>query len=105
MQIAPFRIEEYFGKYEFSAKYLLSSSDCQSQTIEEVLALEPGSQEKLLKHWCGYTESPGAPWLRETITSLYKEIRTDDVLVFAATRPCSVPAITSSSKRLAMKVL
>jgi aspartate/methionine/tyrosine aminotransferase len=85
MQIAPFRIEEYFGKYEFSAKYLLSSSDCQSQTIEEVLALEPGSQEKFLKHWCGYTESPGAPWLRETITSLYKEIRADDVLVFAAT--------------------
>jgi aspartate/methionine/tyrosine aminotransferase len=85
MQIAPFRIEEYFGKYEFSAKYLLSSSDCQSQTIEEVLALEPGAQQKFLKHWCGYTESPGAPWLRETITSLYKGIRADDVLVFAAT--------------------
>ena len=27
MQITPFRIEEYMGKYEFSAKYLLSSSD------------------------------------------------------------------------------
>jgi aspartate/methionine/tyrosine aminotransferase len=84
MQIAPFRIEEYFGKYEFTAKYLLSSSDSESQTIRDLLALESGSQEKFLKHWCGYTESPGAPWLRETITALYKEVRPADVLVFAA---------------------
>ena len=84
MQIAPFRIEEYFGKYEFKAKYLLSSSDCESQTIAEVLALEPGSHEKFLKHWCGYTESPGAPWLRETIAGMYKGICADNVLVVAA---------------------
>jgi aspartate/methionine/tyrosine aminotransferase len=84
MQIAPFRIEEYFGRYEFSAKYLLSSSDAESQTIEDLLALEPGAHEKFMKHWCGYTESPGAPWLRETIAGMYKEIRADDVQVVAA---------------------
>jgi aspartate/methionine/tyrosine aminotransferase len=84
MQIAPFRIEEYFGKHEFTAKYLLSSSDAESRSIEDLLALEAGSREKLLKHWCGYTESPGAPWLRETISGLYKEIRAEDVLVVAA---------------------
>ena len=84
MQIAPFRIEEYFGKYEFTAKYLLSSSDAESQTIADLLALEPGAHDAFLKHWCGYTESPGAPSLRETIASLYKEIRPADVLVAAA---------------------
>ena len=53
MQIAPFRIEVYFGKYEFTAKYLLSSSDAESRTIADLLALEPGAQDAFLKHWCG----------------------------------------------------
>lgn len=85
MQIKPFRIEQYFGKYEFSAKYLLSSSDAESRTIEELLDLEPGSHERFLQHWCGYTESPGAPALREAISGMYKGIYRDDVLVFGAT--------------------
>jgi aspartate/methionine/tyrosine aminotransferase len=84
MQIAPFRIEEYFGKHEFTAKYLLSSSDAESRTIADLLDLEPGAHDAFLRHWCGYTETPGAPWLRQTITSLYKNIRPEDVLVVAA---------------------
>jgi aspartate/methionine/tyrosine aminotransferase len=84
MQIAPFRIEEYFGKYEFTAKYLLSSSDCESQTTADLLALEPGAHDAFLKHWCGYTETPGAPWLRETISHMYEELRAADVFVVAA---------------------
>jgi len=98
MQIKPFRIEHYFGKYEFTAKYLLSNSDAESRTIQELLDLEPGSHERLLQHWCGYTESPGAPWLREVIAGIYKPvgaqhccapgphdlIKSDDVLVLAA---------------------
>ena len=84
MQIAPFRIEEYFGKYEFTAKYLLSSSDCQSQTIADLLAFEPGAHDAFLEHWCGYTETPGAPWLRETIAQVYEGIRAADVFVVAA---------------------
>ena len=85
MQIKPFRIEQYFGKYEFTAKYLLSSSDAESRTIQELLGLEPGSQEKFLQHWCGYTESPGAPALREVISGIYQGIKLEDVLVCAAT--------------------
>ena len=75
MQIKPFRIEQYFGKYEFKAKYLLSSSDAESRTIQELLDLEPGgAHQRLLEHWCGYTESPGAPWLREAIAGIYKPV-------------------------------
>ena len=84
MQINPFRIEQYFGKYEFTAKYLLSSSDAESRTIKELLDLEPGAHGRLLEHWCGYTESPGAPWLREAIADIYKQIKPSDVLVVAA---------------------
>ncbi|HYL84523.1 MAG TPA: aminotransferase class I/II-fold pyridoxal phosphate-dependent enzyme [Candidatus Angelobacter sp.] len=85
MQIKPFRIEQYFGKYEFTAKYLLSSSDAESRTIQELLDLEPGAHEQLLKHWCGYTESPGAPYLREAIAGIYKGVSAEDILVSAAT--------------------
>jgi len=84
MQITPFRIEEYMGKYEFAAKYLLSPSDAESQTIEELLALEPGAHDAFLKHWCGYTESPGAPWLREVLATIYTQIRPDQLVVVAA---------------------
>jgi aspartate/methionine/tyrosine aminotransferase len=84
MQIKPFRIEEYFGKYEFTAKYLLSSSDAESRTIRELLDLEPGARERFLEHWCGYTESPGAPWLREVIAGVYKGVKPEHVLVMSA---------------------
>lgn len=85
MHIKPFRIEQYFGKYEFTAKYLLSSSDAESRTIQELLDLEPGAHEGFLKHRCGYTESAGAPALREVISGMYRGFAPQDVLVLAAT--------------------
>jgi aspartate/methionine/tyrosine aminotransferase len=84
MKIKPFRIEEYFAKHEFTAKYLLSSSDAESRTIKDLLELEPDAQERLLSHWCGYTEAPGAPWLRKEIASIYKRIEAENVLVVSA---------------------
>lgn len=73
MKIRPFRIEEYFAKYEFSAKYLLASSDMESRRVEELFALEAGSQERFLGQWCGYTEAAGSPKLREAIADIYKD--------------------------------
>jgi aspartate/methionine/tyrosine aminotransferase len=84
MQITPFRIEEYMGKYEFSAKYLLSSSDAESQTVGDLLSLESGAHDAFLKHWCGYTESPGAPYLREVLATIYQQIHPDQIVVVAA---------------------
>jgi len=72
------------GKHEFSARYLLSSSDAESVTIEEILSLEPGAHDAFLKHWCGYTESPGAPWLREVLAAIYKTIHADQLVVVSA---------------------
>ena len=84
MQITPFRIEEYMARHEFSAKYLLSSSDAESVTIADLLALEPGAQDAFLKHWCGYTESRGAPWLREVLATIYTSISADQLIVVSA---------------------
>src|SRR5689334_16174020 len=83
MKIAPFKLERFFAKYEFKAPYLLSSSDCESLRIEELLALEPDAASRFQQHWLGYTESLGSTELREAITALYTTIRPDDVLVCA----------------------
>jgi aspartate/methionine/tyrosine aminotransferase len=60
---------------------MLSSSDCESRTIAEVLALEPDAHTRLLEQWCGYTESLGAPELRRAIADLYAAVEADDVVV------------------------
>jgi aspartate/methionine/tyrosine aminotransferase len=81
MKLSPFRIEHYYAKYEFTAKYMLSNSDAQSRSIGELLDLEPTAREALEAQWCGYTEAPGAPHLREAIASIYDTVEARDVLV------------------------
>jgi len=81
VELKPFRIERFYARYEFTTRYMLSSSDCESRTIGELLELEPDANERLLETWCGYTESEGAPELREAIAALYEGIEPDDVIV------------------------
>ena len=80
----PFKLERYFAKYEFSAPYLLSASDCESLRLGELLELADPETRRL---WdglsLGYTESPGHPLLREAIAGLCQVIRPADVLVAA----------------------
>jgi aspartate/methionine/tyrosine aminotransferase len=81
MQLKPFRIERYYAQHEFSTRYMLSSSDCESRTIAELLEFEPDAERRLHETWCGYTESSGAPELREAIAALYERAGADDVIV------------------------
>jgi aspartate/methionine/tyrosine aminotransferase len=83
MKLDPFRLERYFARHEFSAPYLLCSSDCESMEAGELLALEPGAGERLSSLWLGYTESMGDPALRHAIASLYAQIAADQILVHA----------------------
>lgn len=84
MQIPPFELERYFARYEFSARYLLSSSDCEALTLKELLGMANDQNRRL---WdgltLGYTESAGHPRLREAIAGLYRELRVEDTLVAA----------------------
>jgi len=82
MHLGPFKLERYFAHYEFNVRYLLSSSDCESMTIGELLAMEKGADEQFKQHWLGYTESNGSPSLRVEISHIYQTINPDKVLVF-----------------------
>lgn len=79
--LEPFLLERYFAAHEFDVQYLLGSSDCESMTTRELLALRPGATEDLLDQRLGYTEPRGAPALRSEIAGLYETIAADDVLV------------------------
>ena len=82
MKIAPFKLERYFAKYEFSVKYLLSSSDCDGFRMNDILSMANIEELKLWQNLqLGYTESQGLPILREEITSLYSNITSDEVMV------------------------
>lgn len=88
MKIQPFLIERYYAKYEFSTPYMLSSSDAETITIEEILGLEGElNKEKNIKEMLnislGYTESQGNPLLREEIAKLYPSLKKEQILVFS----------------------
>ncbi len=82
MKIKPFALERYFAKYEFSVKYLLSSSDCDGLAVKDLLKL---ADSKTRKMWdelhLGYTESLGLPDLRREIAGLYNGIDEREVLI------------------------
>ncbi|MFT3835962.1 MAG: aminotransferase class I/II-fold pyridoxal phosphate-dependent enzyme [Myxococcaceae bacterium] len=82
MRLRPFKLERFFAEYEFKVRHLLCSSDAESMSIAELLAYEPGAAERLQSSRLGYSESMGAPELREAIAKLYRGITADDVLVF-----------------------
>ena len=82
MSISPFKLERYFAQHEFTAKYLLSPSDCESLSMRELLQLaDPDSLTLWNELKLGYTESPGHPLLRAEVARLYQNITPDDVLI------------------------
>jgi len=83
MKIKDFKLERFFALYEFTAPYLLSSSDCESFSIKELLDLEKNSEDALKKLRLGYTESQGDPKLRKEISKLYKDIGPNNIIVFS----------------------
>ena len=84
MQIEPFLLERYFAKYEFSARYLLSSSDCEALSMSAVLQMMDPESKRLWEELnLGYTESTGHPLLRESIAEIYANMNPEDTLVAA----------------------
>ncbi len=83
MSLRPFALERYFARHEFSARYLLGSSDPESMSVRELLALEPGSEAGLGDLRLGYTESLGHPDLRRDIAATYTQTDPDSIMVFS----------------------
>lgn len=81
-----FFLERFFEKYEFTVKHLMSSSDCTSVSVRElknILVSKSNFTKEMIKvnkkmiemyenelSLC-YTESKGAPWLRNTISDMF----------------------------------
>jgi len=84
MKIEPFHTERFFAAHEFTAPYLLCSSDCESLTVEELLHLAGVPWDSLGQLRLGYTESQGAPALRTLIASKYDHVGADGVIGLSA---------------------
>lgn len=85
MRFRDFKLERYFGEWEFSAKILLSSSDPESMRLPDLLALaDEDGRRRFEELWLGYTESPGLPALREAVAGQYTSCQPGDILVFSA---------------------
>ena len=79
-----FRLETYFSRWEFNARYHMCASDMESLPVSDLLAMGDADARR---QWdtlrLGYTETFGAPDLRREIAGTYDEIDADDVLCFA----------------------
>lgn len=79
-----FKLETHFSKWEFKARYHMTASDAESTSLRDLLAMAtPEEREDFEGMWLGYTETWGAPDLRETIATTYANQTTSDVLCFA----------------------
>jgi aspartate/methionine/tyrosine aminotransferase len=79
-----FRLETYFAKWEFSARYHLTASDAQTLAVSELLALaDDDGRARWESLALGYTETRGLPALRSAIAETYGAASADDVLCFA----------------------
>jgi aspartate/methionine/tyrosine aminotransferase len=79
-----FRLETYFARWEFSARYHLTASDAQTLPMADLLALaDDDGRQRWSSLTLGYTETRGLPALREEIARTYQYVDPDDVLCFA----------------------
>ncbi|HXK08423.1 MAG TPA: pyridoxal phosphate-dependent aminotransferase [Vicinamibacteria bacterium] len=80
----PFLLERYFARFEFTARFLLASSDCEALSLAELLDLADDADRAA---WAGlrlgYTESPGLLDLRQRIAASYPGLGPDDVVTAA----------------------
>ncbi|THB79973.1 MAG: aminotransferase class I/II-fold pyridoxal phosphate-dependent enzyme [Desulfobacteraceae bacterium] len=79
-----FELEIHFSKWEFTARHHMTASDVESMTIRDLLAMAtPGERQAFEDQWLGYTETWGAPDLRETIAGTYDTLKDEHILCFA----------------------
>jgi len=81
MKLKPFELERYFSKYEFSASYLLSSSDCEAYKLSDILDMADNQMKELWDNLkLSYTESQGNPMLLDEVSKIYNGIKPESIL-------------------------
>lgn len=83
-QLPPFRLESYFSRWEFTARYHMCASDVEPLTLAELLAMaEPADRAAWESLDLGYRPPRGSPELRAAIAATYETARATDVMCFA----------------------
>ncbi len=84
MLLPEFRLERYFGIWEFQARHHLAASDAQTLALSELLALaDAPDRERWEQLHLGYIPTEGTPQLRTAIARTYERIMPEDILCFA----------------------
>ena len=84
MRLPDFRLETHLARWEFTAEHHLTASDAEAMSMRELLAFGTAAQRDAFENlWLGYTETWGAPDLREAIAATYDTISANQVLGFA----------------------
>ena len=79
-----FKLETYFSKWEFTARYHMCASDMESLSVKELLAMAGDEDRRLWDDLrLGYTETFGMPALRQAIANTYDNIDESELLTFA----------------------
>jgi aspartate/methionine/tyrosine aminotransferase len=79
-----FRLEMFFARWEFAARFNLTASDAQTLTVSELLALGTDEQREAFDQLAlTYTPTWGGLELREAIAATYDRVADEHVLAFA----------------------
>ncbi len=79
-----FELEKYFSQWEFTARYHMTASDMESMSLAELKSMASEDDRAGLDNlWLGYTETWGAPDLRETIAQTYRNMQAENILCMA----------------------
>jgi aspartate/methionine/tyrosine aminotransferase len=80
--VPDFALERFFDRFEFDLPYQLGSSDPETLSLADLLALaDPGQFERWERLRLGYRTAAGDPDLRAAIAGLYPGRSADDVVV------------------------
>lgn len=85
MPVLPdFKLETFFSKWEFKAKYHMCASDMESMTLQDLLNL---GTEQDKEDWnqlnFKYIETYGSPKLRSAVANSYSKLSSENILAFA----------------------
>lgn len=96
-----FRLESYFGIWEFKARYHLTASDAQTLPLADLLAMADDADRRRWESLSfGYIPSEGTRELREAIAQTYDTVQPDDVVAFAGAQEglyCAMHALLTSA--------
>lgn len=79
-----FRLETYFSRWEFTARFHMCASDMESMSVKGLIELADDDDRRAWDELrLGYTETFGAPGLRSAIADTYERINDAEILTFA----------------------